>query len=173
MPLNYIAQDYRHDLSVFYQGDEVPKHGPFWMLCGRSMGNLFEPQNRIQFNSPSDFLCCLYELNLIDQGIFNYYPALHIDWRMSCLPFIDSRGCNYGHGGFTSNPNSILRFAQDPSYIPRAQPVAISSDQLKSYTGFFFFDYLPGILDSHKLDPEELLAQLKDDPSCPEIRDFA
>lgn len=174
--LPYSHEHYRHDLSVFcsraIKDIEVPEHGPFWMLCGMTMGCLYDPQNRDSFMSPSDFLCYLYELNIINQGIYTYYPTLHFEWCQSSLPFINSRGCSYGHGGWTSRPNAILHFAENPSYISGAKPVDISRNQLVNYTNSFFFDYLPNTLSRRILNPEELLAHLKEDPDCGEVNDF-
>lgn len=171
--MSYLHKDYLQDLSVFCQGKEIPQYGPFWMLCGMTMGKLFEPENRTNFNSPANFICYLYGLNLIDQGVHYYYPSLLADWRLSSLPFLDSRGCNQGHGGWAGKPNSILHFAKDPSYISRAQPIDIPNELLKSYIKYFLFSYLSSIFDKRTLNPEELLARLRSDPDCEEVRVFS
>ena len=66
----------------------------------------------------------------------------YYEWCAKSEPFINSRGCKSGHGGFTSAPNSILRFAKDPSYVPRATPVAISNEQIMIYLDYFCAEYL-------------------------------
>ncbi len=173
MPLNYISQHYLNDLRVFH-GEDIPQHGSFGMLCGMTMGKLFEPQCRVKFTSPSDFLCCLYELNLIYRGISRYYGNLRTDWIISNPPFIDCGGCSSGHGGWLrGQPNSILRFARDPSYVSGAQPVEITNEQLKGYTQYFLGDHLTKIFAREILDPDELLARLIEDPSSSEVRNFA
>jgi hypothetical protein len=145
MPQNYFPQQYLGDLGTFCQGHSVPPHGPFWMLCGMTMGNLFEPQNRELFTNPADFLCCLYGLNRINEVIYNHFCHLHAYWCSKSAPFVDCTGCDHYHGGWLGNPDSILQFAQDPSYIPRARPVKIPEDRLQDFTQFFFFEYLPSI----------------------------
>jgi hypothetical protein len=166
MPSLYFPDQYLNDLRAFNQGMEVPEHGPFWKLCGMTAGNLFEPEKVKHFGSPSDFLCCLYFLNLLNQGIYTYYRERHSDWLNICAPFVDILGCSYGHGGWTHSPDSILRFARNPSYIPRAQPVEITSEQLRSYTQFFFFEYLESIFATQHqqlFNSGELLKQLQVD----------
>ena len=168
----YFPAQYLHDLGVFYQGNDVPQHGPFWKLCGMTAGNLFEPERVKLFTSPSDFLCCLYFLNLLNQSIFTYFRKHHPYWAASCAPFVDTLGCSYGHGGWTHSPNSILRFAKDPSYIPRAQPIGITEEHLTNYARFFFSEYLESIFSDQcqeALNSSDLLKHLRDDPDCIEV----
>ena len=176
VPEEYFPTTYLHDLGVFYKDREpVPQHGRLGMLCGMTMGNLFEPDRRPQFASPEDFLCSLYVLNVINQGIHTYFPTLHSAWRRRSAPFIDTRGCSYGHGGWSGAPHSILRFAKDPSYIPGAEPVTLTNEELTQYTRFFLFRYLPSVLGDDgrdKLTPKGLLGHLMNDADCGEIRHF-
>jgi len=172
----YFPAKYLQDLGAFYQGKAIPLHGSFWMLCGMTAGNLYESNNIKNFYSPPDFLCCLYFLNLINQGIYTYYPECHGYWRVSCAPFVDSRGCSYGHGGWSSNPSSILRFAKDPSYIPRATPIEISPDQLEQYAEYFFSKYLPSIFETYPrniFSSNDLFKHLQDDLDCSEVRQYS
>lgn len=60
-PGKYFPSHYRQDLGVFVDAVEIPRNGPFGVLCGRTLGNLFEPSKRPRFASPSGFLWCLYE----------------------------------------------------------------------------------------------------------------
>ena len=166
---NYIQNDYLNDLRVF-DGDDIPQHGSFGMLCGMTMGKLFEPQNCSRFTNPSYFLCCLYELNLINQGIYTFRRDLHFEWQESSLPFLDCRGCDSGHGGWLCRPNAILTFAADPSYVPRATPVEISNELLKDFTKYFFEHYLVDVFDQTTLNSNEFLARIIGDSSCPEVQ---
>jgi len=81
-----------------------------------------------------------------------------------------------GHGGWTSAPSSILDFAHDPTYVPRAQQIAIPLDALAGYLQFFFFDYLPSVYEDYftkSFAPRDLLERLKEDTSCCEILSFS
>ena len=172
LPSEYLPTQYLHDLSIFNGGKELPEHGPFWMLCGMTIGNLFEPEKRFLFTNPSGFLCSLYALNLLNQGIYTYFPDLLNQWSSKVIPFVDIRGCHSGHGGFTHAPNSILTFSRNPSYIPRARPIELDKD-IMDYTQYFFFAYLPTIFDGQEgrsLEPSILLDYLKSDPSCLELQ---
>ena len=171
MVIDYIHNDYLRDLGRFY-GDGMPSHGSFGMLCGMTMTHLFAPKNRMKFISPEDFLCCLYALNLINQGLHVYYPEIHDEWLSKCLPFIDNRGCSAAHGGWTSEPYSILRIAKDPSNISKAKPVEIRHENLKGYIEYFMNDSFGDIFDTQSFNSQELIKKLKTDPSCYEINDF-
>ena len=72
----------------------------------------------------------------------------------------------YGHGKWTHSPDSILCFARNPSYIPRAHPVEITANQLRGYIQFFFFEYLEGLSPAQHQQlvyPDELLKHLHED----------
>lgn len=174
-PKTYFPSQYLLDLATFANSQAVPSSGPFWMLCGMTAGNLFEPDKRRQFIGPTEFLCCSYALNLLDQGIYQYFPHLHKAWRSHVAPFVDIRGCHHGHGGWTHRPSSIIVFAEDPSYIPRAKPIEIRAD-LPSYITYFLYEYAPSILSSataDSFDPSMLLRQLQLDPDCIELCNIA
>ena len=143
-PQKYFPSIYRDDLRIFagWKNLTIPDYGPFDQLCGWTVGALFEPTQRIKYASPSDFICCLYVLNLINQSLYSMHSDYYYEWCAKSEPFINSRGCKSGHGGFTSAPNSILRFAKDPSYVPRATPVAISNEQIMIYLDYFCAEYL-------------------------------
>ena len=170
-PIEYFPALYRCDLAVFAGSAEIPLHGPFGALCGMTVGNLFEPAKRNAFKSASGFLCTQYALNLLDQAVYTYHPSLLSTWRLRVDPFVDIRGCHAGHGGWTHQPRSVLAFARRPSHVPRAQPVELE-DELPAYVRFFFFDYLPSVLDAanhESISPTDLLGALQRDPDCNEI----
>ena len=143
-PQEYFPSIYRDDLRIFadWKNLTIPDYGPFDQLCGWTVGALFEPTQRIKYASPSDFICCLYALNLLNQSLYSMHGDYYYEWCAKSEPFIDSRGCKSGHGGFTSAPNSILRFARDPSYVPRATQVDISNEQIMIYLDYFCAEYL-------------------------------
>lgn len=167
MPNSYFPHKYLQDLAIFSQGINIPENGPFWMLCGMTAGNFFEPEKVKQYAAPSDFLICLYFLNLLNQGIYTHFREHHINWLSTSAPFVDTLGCSYGHGGWSHSPDSILRFARNPNYIPRAQPIEITATQLKNYTEFFLFEYVDSLFADYPrqaINPDELLKHLQEDP---------
>ena len=178
-PHEYFAKMYLEDLSVFHQSHQpaqFPKAGPFFMLCGRTMGSVLRPEQQVKFHSAADFLCCQYVFNLINQGLHQYHPGtLHRNWIYRAVPFVDVRGCPQRHGGM-STPNSILQFAKKPPAGDAAQAVTIPSDQVAEYVGSFFYRYLPILVNSSsaiKLDIDEFLSRLKLDADCRELCMFA
>jgi hypothetical protein len=188
-PDQYFPIHYYSDFSLFFgRRAKIPTSHRETALCGMTLGSLFEPEKRARFVSPADFLCCQYELNLLHQGIYTYYREHHPMWLLGSSAFLDIRGCRSGHGGLTTNPGGILRFARDPSYIPNAQPVEITPKQLAQYTQFFFLDYLPSVYrgdflppqsctypsqQTSPIDPQGFLERLRNDPNCFELRTFA
>jgi hypothetical protein len=176
-PHDYFPLAYCEDLKAFSGASKVPSHGPFGLLCGRTMGALFEPANRDKYRSATGFLCTLYCLNLLHQGIYTHFPSAFNVWAIRVAPFVDARGCTHAHGGWNGLPNAILAFAQDPSYIPSAVPVHIENSDLSQYLSYFLFEYLPTVLPSyesmHLVDPTELLSRLRGDDDCAEIRQIA
>ena len=172
VPIEYFPKHYLDDLKKFDENPEIPSHGPFSLLCGMTMGNLFSPSRRGTYSSPTDFLCCLYSLNLVNQGIYTYNRNLHGYWSQYSVPFLDCRGCSHGHGGWTNTPNSILRFSEDPSFVTNAQPIEIPDYHLASYINYFVREYLPSIFERNnvfKIDIEDLFGKLKTDPNCSEL----
>ena len=173
--VEYFPDHYRADLRVFAEGN-IPDHGPFWMLCGWTLGRLFEPGNVDKYCDPAGFLCALYELNLLNQGVHSYFPEDHALWLANSEPFPDIRGCSHGHGGFTHAPASILRFSENPRYIPGAQPIPISQERLREFTAFFVRTYLPAVCKHspfRALSPLPLIEQLVSDGDCPEFSRYA
>ena len=176
-PQEYFPSIYRNDLRVFseWKSLTIPDYGPFDQLCGWTVGALFEPTQRIKYASPSDFICCLYALNLLNQSLYSMHSDYYYEWCAKSEPFIDSRGCKSGHGGFTSAPNSILRFARDPSYVPRATPVEISNDQIQSYIRYFFNEYLNQKILSESFRKEDFvkfIEMLESDPDCDKLKRY-
>jgi len=143
-PQEYFPKHYRKDLDTFcsWEEKEIPNCGPFHQLCGWTVGALFDPAQHIKFASPSDFICCTFMMNVLNQSLHSMHNDFYYEWCTNSEPFIDSSGCRSGHGGFTSAPNSVLRFANNPSYIPDAVPIEISDIQLLSYIRFFIYEYL-------------------------------
>jgi len=171
-PAAYFRQHYRSDLSVYSGTVVVPKHGPYWMLCGMTLGNVFEPGRPELFASAAGFLCTAYTLNLLNQGIYRYFRDDHLVWLATCPPFVDTRGCYSGHGGVTHTPNSIIRFAHDPSYIPGAMPIPLTKELLRKFGTFFIHDYLSEVrmrASFRTLTPTDLVNCLRSDASCPEF----
>lgn len=173
---DYFPRHYRADLQVFAEA-EVPEHGPFWMLCGLTLGRVFEPGRLESYVDAARFLCTVYELNLLNQGIHRYFPDHHFRWLAVCEAFPDIRGCSYGHGGFTHAPSSIIRFSHDPSYIPGSRPIPISGELLREFTDFFFREYLSALCDRSTnfgmLTTGALVERLLRDTDCPEFSTYA
>ena len=178
-PHEYFAKLYLEDLSMFlqsHQSAQFPKAGPFFMLCGRTIGSVLRPEQQVKFHSAADFLCCQYVFNLINQGLHQYHPGtLHRNWIYRAVPFLNVRGCPQRHGGM-STPSSILEFAKKPPAGDTAQAVTIPSEQVAEYIGSFFYRYLPILVDSNsaiKLDVGNFLSRLKLDVDCRELCMFA
>ena len=172
-PAEYFPEAYRADLRVFAQR-AIPEHGPFWMLCGMTLGGLFDPHRRGLYQDAAGFVCSVYALNLLDQALHCYFPGVHARWLAASEPFPDVRECSYGHGGVGFIPGSVLRFARDPGYIPRAEPIAITDERLADFTQLVFERYLspesePALRRSIQ---SQLVDRLLQDPDCPEFAEF-
>lgn len=170
-PTDYFPAQYLADLVVFTDR-RVPQHGPFSSLCGWALSGLFAPANIKKYVDPAAFLCVLYNLNLLNQGIHTYFQQVHHCWLKVCAPFPDSRGCTY-HGGVTSAPSSVLEFALDPSYIAGAQPIEVPKNVLAKFTKFFLSIYLTQLCETERflaLSPRRLIDRLSTDADCPEFR---
>ena len=168
-PSSYFPEHYRADLRVF-AGNTVPAHGSFGVLCGMTLGNVFEPGRREQYVGPEDFLCALYYLNVLSQGIYTYFPMDHAAWLANSESFPDVRACNHHHGG-VSKPGDILRFARHPEYVTGAQALDLPVQLLCSYRDFFMQTYIPdrctrGLFT--ELNARALLERLRQDADCPE-----
>lgn len=173
-PSEYFPAQYRADLSIFAEG-EVPDQGPFWMLCGMTLGRLFEPGRPERYFDSCAFLCVVYGLNLMHQGVYTYFPDDHQRWVSLVEPFPDLRGCPTHHGS-VSTPGSLLRFADDPSYIPGAKPIFLNPERVCDFTRILFRVYLPR-LSEHAgfvgLTPSRLFEKLRADPDCREFSRYA
>ncbi len=178
-PGEYFSDHYINDLRLFAGGSDMPTHGPFGLLCGLTIGMIFEPNKIGEYSDPVGFLCSLYALNLLNQGIYTYFPEYHSRWLSRVAPFVDVRTCYAGHGGFYNHPDAIIRFARNPSYIPRAKPMPID-DQLGSYVSFFLNRYLPDLMTQgshgttiegdHHFTSSALTNRLMRDPDCTELQ---
>lgn len=169
-PAEYFPKSYRSDLRVFTKG-ATPDHGPYWMLCGVTLGRLFEQGQPEKYADPVAFLCVLYELNLIHQGIYKYFRGDYLRWLEVSEPFPDLRGCPSHHGGIFA-PDSLIRFAKNPSYISRSESLDLRDEQLREFTCFFFGVYLRDLYDPvpfSRFTPSLLIGRLRADTSCAEF----
>ena len=167
---SYFPVHYRSDLLVFAEQD-IPSSGPFWMLCGMTLGRVFEPGRPERYADPSGFLSVLYYLNLISQGVHTYFRADHGQWLALSEPFADVRGCPSHHGG-VSKPGSIIHFAKSPDYVSGAEPICLEDELLRGYAMLFFQSYIPGVCaKAHfaALESKALAQHLLRDPGCPEF----
>lgn len=172
-PAEYFPVHYQADLLIFGDG-RIPLHGPFLSLCGMTLSRLLEPDSIKKYIDPAAFLCVLYGLNLLNQGIHMYCREDHRRWLEVSAPFPNSRGCLY-HGNVTSSPSSVLKFAREPNGIRGGQPIDVPVERLNQFTEFFFRDYLPGLCQGESfltLTSEKLAARLSADPGCPEFRQY-
>lgn len=173
-PAEYFPKSYRSDLQVFTKG-AIPDHGPYWMLCGMTLGRLFEQGQPERYADPVAFLYVLYELNLIHQGIYKYFRGDYPRWLEVSDPFPDLRGCPSHHGGVFT-PDSLIRFAKDPSYVPRAKSLDFQDEQGQEFTCFFFGTYLRNLCESapfSRFMSSELVELLKADPHCVKFSKYA
>jgi len=138
-PNKYFPDRYLADLKKF-SNKEIKGNGPKGMLCGRTMGNILDPKYRGQYKYLQEFLISLYCLNLISQGICTHFNEDFYAWCEISIPFPDCQTCASLHGGI-SRPDSILKFAEQPSYIPGAKPVQFDMEMVNKYLQFFFLDY--------------------------------
>ncbi len=169
----YFPERYRADLRIF-SNCEVPKHGPFWMLCGWTLGGLLEPGCVERYASPEGFLCSIYHLNLLHQGIYTYFREDYAKWIALCESFPDLRGCHSYHGGVRS-PASLINFAKRPSYIPGAKPLSLTDELLMEFNDYFFHQYLRALCQQEKfihLSSDGLAARLREDPACREFANY-
>lgn len=145
------------------------------MLCGMTLGRLFQPGAPNKYADPAGFLCVLYELNLMHQGVYTYFPDDHHRWVSLSEPFPDLRGCPSHHGG-VATPGSLLRFAEDPSYIPGAESILLQLERVQDFTHLLFQVYLPTleqIADFAALSSSRLLTRLRADPDASEFSRYA
>ena len=174
----YFPQIYRQDLRQFcinLQG-VVPKAGPFFMLCGRTISALLAPECREKFASPSDFLCCLYCLNLVGQGLHSRHEKNYWEWAGNAEPYLDCRACTSYHGYFLGPPNAILQTARNPMHVSGAQSVDIPAELISKYLQFFLPNYLPALMSPsfrYFENPQAFLDELKEDYHFKELAEFA
>jgi hypothetical protein len=129
-PEEYLEGHYLADFAVF--GNK--------MMCGWTFTDSMGPPKRGRFHGIAEFVVCQFELNLLSQAIYTHSMPAYWAWRAFSAPFADPRLCYSGHGMGSHMPYSILRFAQQPCF--RTPPTALSWDILRSYSAFFFGDYL-------------------------------
>ena len=173
-PAEYFPDHYRIDLHVSTKGT-VPDHGPYWMLCGMTLGRLFEQGQPEKYTDPVAFLYTLYELNLIHQGIYKYFRGDYLHWLDVCEPFPDLRGCPSHHGGIFT-PDSLIHFAKDPSCVPRAKPLDLQDEIGREFARFFLGTYLKNLCELapfSRFTPSELVEHLRTDTSCAEFSRYA
>lgn len=177
-PEEYFPELYRQDVEVFWRGMEHPSRGPWWMLCGRTLERLLGPGEREKYIDPELFLYALWLLSLTQQNIRMYSSGdCYEQWILLSESFPDLRGCHYAHGNVNS-PDSLLQFARDPSYIPRAKPLMLDEARARAFVHFFFHQYLGQLMqpdpDSGRaFSPAEMLERLRNDPGCPELARYA
>lgn len=165
----YFPTLYRADLRAFSEGD-IPSRGPFGMLCGMTLTPLFSPSGSARCVNAAAFISTIYLLNLLNQGIYRYFPKDHPRWLSRVEPFPDIRGCSHAHGGVGHVPGTILTFASDPRYIPGAQPIPVPIEVLSDLAGFLVFTYLLNTCTSAELTPQRLAQCLISDPDCAELK---
>lgn len=127
------------------------------------MGGVLFPDFKIHYQHPVDFIICLFELNLFDQGIYTYFPRLDQQWKQFTLPFPNVRYCFHGHGLGSHAPANILRFAGSP--LGKMESVQIDPQKLRAYNRFFAFDYVGMFLKESGSDDirQEFINLLEDD----------
>jgi hypothetical protein len=129
-PEEYFERHYLADFAVF----------GYKVMCGWTLTGSMGPHKRARFHGIAEFVVCQFELNLLSQAIYTHSISAYWAWCAFSAPFADPRFCLSGHGMGSHMPYSIMRFAQQPSFgIP---PIALNWDILRSYSAFFFGDYL-------------------------------
>lgn len=177
-PEEYFPELYRHDVEIFWRGSEHPSRGPWGLLCGRTLSWLLGPGEREKYIDPEYFLYALWLLNLSYQKILSYTSGdRHWKWLSFGESFPDLCGCHFAHGNVTT-PDSLLRFARDPSYIPRAKPLELHEARARAFVHFFFHQYLsrfklPNPDGGQGFSSAEMLERLRNDPGCPELARYA
>ena len=174
-PEEYFPRHYSEDIRVFAIWD-VPPHGPFGVLCGWTLGRLFESGQPEKYADPEGFLCMLWLLNLAHQGIYTYFPIAYRRWLFFSEPFPNLRACVSFHGGL-STPGSLLLFARSPDYIPGAKPLELDDRRVRAFYQFFFDQYVgkfaQDACEGIPFSLAELLTKLRNDPHCPEVSRYA
>jgi hypothetical protein len=144
------------------------------ILCGLTMTKILNKSEIENYISPVNLICCLYDLNLLSQSIYTYFPAVHPIWIASSAPFIDCR-CDHYHGG-VNYPSGILEYVSQPTGCPDLVSLEISSDVLIEHNRFFFLEYMPDIIAKcsamvrREFDPRDLLEKIKQDPDAEEFQ---
>ena len=175
--VQYFPKYYKLDLETYSKvaKSDLLENGPFGMLCGRTALYILGPIYRNKYHSLSDFMCCLYCMNLIGQALHSYIPEYYWRWASTSEPYLDCRSCTSHHGYFTGPPRAILQTAKNPVHVSGAEPVVIPSEQITRYLRYFFTKYILetislGLVDASKVTT--MLERLRHDTDCSEITQF-
>ncbi|MCU7804197.1 MAG: hypothetical protein KZQ96_13450 [Candidatus Thiodiazotropha sp. (ex Lucinoma borealis)] len=163
-PNDYFPALYLEDLKGAYS--ELPNgSGPIEICGGIFFDNLCRPDAWTKLISPISFICCLYTLNLIHQGIYSHRYVVYNQWIERCVPFLRST-CVY-HGGVIYPYDHIeyveamlLKYANNTKLIDRSI--------ISKYAKYMFYSYLPSL----QLNPfrvEFLIEYLTKDTDCQEV----
>lgn len=169
----YFREMYLDDWTRFSGGDRLV-HGPRGLLCGMTMVALLANDRINQYHSPEHFLCVQYELNLLNQSLYTYFPRIHRAWEFVSAPFADCR-CSSHHGG-VSTPESIFHYAEHPTGYDNLVPVTVPDCLKSEFDQFFVPQYLPSLpqlksfIDCRVLSPRDLLSSILSDSDCTEFR---
>lgn len=161
-PSEYFPQLYLDDLATF---------GGYG-FCGMTMESIFKPKHREEYICVEDFINSVYQLNLMGQGIYTYFPTDFRRWRNIVAKYPDCR-CSAFHGG-VNTPDSILDYIESQSSFV-IESIEIDNNALQLYSKHFFFDYLKELDEKanfRTLTPEGLINRLKRDYDCSRFREF-
>ncbi|MEE4174500.1 MAG: hypothetical protein V2I57_09650 [Xanthomonadales bacterium] len=128
------------------------------------------------------FAATTAELNLLNQGIYTYFPEDHRAWLDVTPPFVDLRTACGVHVPPFWRPDSVVRAVRFAAVQLRSEGARMTrlemyrihtevdrrlSEVVRHYAEFFLQDYLPAVLtlaDFRRLTTEGLLTCLRDDP---------
>ncbi len=177
MPSSYFPKYYREDAAVFAKSSktEISLNGSFGMLCGRTAHYILGSTYRNKYHSLSDFMCCLYCMNLIGQALHSNMPEYYWRWASTSEPYLDCRSCTSYHGYFKGPPIAILQTAKNPVHVSGAEPVKIPFEKITKYFQYFFNEYIFEKIPSELIDNAKvaiLLEKLTHDGDCSEVSQF-
>ncbi|MCG7930896.1 MAG: hypothetical protein N0E44_12670 [Candidatus Thiodiazotropha lotti] len=168
-PTKYFPKYYEKDIEIFYQyndaADELPTVG-----CNKGLWSVFRSGLFSKVSHPTDFVCCLYCLNLLHQGIYNYLPGLYDKWCKVSAPFLNVQP-SCGASCSIHLPIQLLHQLNlnykniDDSYR------SCSSQQLSKYTQYFLYEYLK-IITNSITKSVNLAVKLSEDSDCDEVRRY-
>jgi len=154
----YFDAHYAADRAVF-TGDP---------LCNGSLAKSLRPDASERFKGITEFVVCLFELNVLARVISRRYVEAHIPWQHFSAPLIYPHQIGIG-GRAKLLTNSILRFAQDPGEDAEADPVTLTWPLLEDYTTFFLEDYMGRFMASDarlRILRSEFIKAVADDEEC-------